>query len=134
MNARNEFIQELLLRNHAQRFSGRSLSVFCISNNLYEDNRDQGKKHDLLILASGIRKLRRFCHKVSARAQFRVACHFLDVSLKGLVQRVQLWLTGGSQSTLPNDSTIQKLLDSLKDESYTVGFCPWRCRVMLTLV
>ncbi|KAI9698042.1 MAG: hypothetical protein M1836_004395 [Candelina mexicana] len=119
MTARNHFIEELLLRNHAERFSGRSLSVFCISNTLYMDNRDREREHDLLIQASGIRKLRRFCHKVSARAQFRVANHFLGVRLKDMVQRVQMWLTGGSQATMPNDTTIQKLLVSLRDELQT---------------
>ena len=70
---------------------------------------------------SGIPALRNYCHKIPARAQFRIANHFLDVRLKDLVQRVQLWLTGASQETMPNDKTVTKLMDGLQTDLQNVS-------------
>jgi UDP-N-acetylglucosamine:LPS N-acetylglucosamine transferase len=71
---------------------------------------------------SGIPALRSYCHKIPARAQFRIADHFLSVRLKDFVQRVQLWLTGGSQETLPSDKAVVKLMNTLQNDLQQVSF------------
>jgi hypothetical protein len=116
MTARNIHIEKLVRSNHAALFKDRLLSIFCISNKTYKKNRRRVKVHDLPMKGSGVPALRSHCHKIPARAQFRVAHHFLTVSLKGLVQRVQLWLSGGSQETLPNEATVQRMLETLQDD------------------
>ena len=116
MTARNTYIEKLIRSNHAKLFKNRPLSVFCVSNKMYKKNRRRVKVHGLPIRGSGIPALRSHCHKIPARAQFRIAHHFLTVSLKALVQRVQLWVAGGSQETMPNDATVQRMLETLQSD------------------
>ena len=116
MTARNTYIEKLVRSNHAKLFKNRPLSVFCVSNKTYKKNRRRVKVHGLPIRGSGIPALRSHCHKIPARAQFRIAHHFLTVNLKALVQRVQLWVAGGSQETMPNDATVQRMLETLQND------------------
>jgi UDP-N-acetylglucosamine:LPS N-acetylglucosamine transferase len=116
MMARNKYISKMVQETHEHRFPNRSLSIFCVSNKAYKKHRNRVGEHDIPMKGSGIPGLRSYCHKIPARAQFRIANHFLDVRLKDLVQQVQLWLAGGSQETVPNDRTVQKLLDTLQNE------------------
>ncbi len=116
MSARNDYIENLVRNNHARLFKNRPLSVFCVSNKPYKKNVRRSRNNYLPIKGSGIPALRSHCHKIPARAQFRIAHHFLTVSLKALIQRVQLWLAGGSQETLPSDATVQKMLNTLQHD------------------
>ena len=116
MMARNDYIEKLVLSTHSEMLETRPLSVFFVSNKAYNKNRHRVKVHDLPMKGSGIPLLRQHCHKIPARAQFRIGHHFLTVSLKSLVQQVQLWLAGGSGETIPNDATVQRLLESLQGD------------------
>jgi hypothetical protein len=116
MTARNDYIEKLIRKNHATLFNNRPLSVFCVSNKTYKKNRRRVKVHELPMRGSGVPALRGHCHRIPARAQFRIAHHFLTVSLKSLVQQVQLWLAGGSQETMPNDATVRKMLETLQND------------------
>jgi UDP-N-acetylglucosamine:LPS N-acetylglucosamine transferase len=116
MTARNEYISGIVRETHAHRFPNRSFSIFCVSNKTYKKTRKRVGEHEIQMKGTGIPRLRSYCHKIPARAQFRIANHFLDVRLKDLVQQVQLWLAGGSQEIMPNDRTVQKLLDTLQNE------------------
>lgn len=115
MTARNHYISNLARKVHEGYFEEKTLPVFCVSNKAYWENRNRRRKHELSMKGSGIPALRSHCHRLPARAQFRLAEHFLNVSLKGFVQQVQLWLTGGSQSSLPNDKAVQQLLERLRE-------------------
>jgi len=121
MTARNEYISKIVRDTHTKRFPNRSLSIFCVSNKAYKKNRRRIGPHDIPMRGSGIPALRSYCHKIPARAQFRIASHFLDVRLKDLIQRVQLWLTGASQETMPNDKTVSKLMDGLQNDLQNVS-------------
>jgi hypothetical protein len=114
MTARNDHIENLVLRTYAEILRPRTLSVFCVSNKTYKKNRQRVKVHDLPMKGSGIPLLRQHCHKIPSRAQFRIGHHFLTIRVKSLVQQVQLWLAGGSQETMPNDATVRRLLESLQ--------------------
>jgi hypothetical protein len=116
MTARNNYIEKLVRGTHAKLFNNRHLSVFCISNKMYKKNRKRVRVHDWPIKGSGVPALRNHCHKIPAQAQFRIAHHFLTVRLKGLAETVQLWLAGGSEKTMPNDSTVQRMLGTLQDD------------------
>jgi hypothetical protein len=116
MTARNDYVENLIRTTHLKLCKDRRISVFCVSNKTYKKNSRRARIHDLLIKGSGIPALRSHCHKIPAQAQFRVAHHFLTIRLKALVQRVQLWLAGGSEETMPNDATVQKLLDKLRND------------------
>jgi len=116
MTARINYVEKLIRTTHLKLCKDRRISVFCVSNKTYKENKRRSKIHDLLIKGSGIPELRSHCHKIPAQAQFRVAHHFLTIRLKALVQRVQLWLAGGSEETMLNDATIQKLLNRLRND------------------
>lgn len=114
MTARNTHVEKLVLSTLARILKPRLLSVFCVSNMAYKKNRTRAKAHELAMKGSGIPRLRTHCHKIPSQAQFRVGHHFLTVRLKSLVQQVQLWLAGGSQETMPNHATVQRLLESVQ--------------------
>lgn len=121
MTARNEYISKIVRDTHTKRFPNRSLSIFCVSNKAYKKNRKRVGAHDIPMKGSGIPALRSYCHKIPARAQFRIANHFLDVRLKDLVQRVRLWLSGASQEKMPNDRTVAHLVDALQTDLQNVS-------------
>ena len=116
MTARNDYIEKLIVSTYAKRLRPRPLSVFCVSNKAYKRYRPKAKVDALSMKGSGIPLLRQHCHKIPSRTQFRIGHHFLTVSVKSLVQQVQLWLVGGSQETLPNHATVQRLLESLQGD------------------
>jgi hypothetical protein len=121
MTARNEYISKIVRETYAKQFPSRPLPTFCVSNRTYETNRTRVGTQQLSMQGSGIPALRNYCHKIPARAQFRIANHFLGVRLKDLVQTVQLWLTGGSQEIMPSDSTVVKLIHTLQNELQNVS-------------
>ncbi|CZR67592.1 uncharacterized protein PAC_17491 [Phialocephala subalpina] len=116
MTARNDYIEKFVRSTHAKMLGTRPLSVFCVSNKIYKKNRLRANVHNLSMRGSGIPALRKHCHKIPAQAQFRIGHNFLTVNLKSLVQQVQLWLVGGSQETMSNDATVQRLLKTLQDD------------------
>ncbi|KAH6696399.1 hypothetical protein BKA61DRAFT_683102 [Leptodontidium sp. MPI-SDFR-AT-0119] len=116
MTARNDYVEKLVRSAHAKMLGTGPLSVFCVSNKTYKKNRLRANVHDLPMRGSGIPALRKHCHKIPAQAQFRIGHNFLTVNLKSLVQQVQLWLVGGSQETMPNDATVQRLMKILQDD------------------
>ena len=121
MSVRNKHIRSIVCENHARRFPERPLEVFFVSNRQYKTNRNRTRTQEFTMQGSGIPALRSHCHKIPARAQFRIACHFLTVRLKDLVQKVHLWLNGGSKETIPNDQTVQRLLHTLNNDLQLVG-------------
>lgn len=113
---RNHYLEKLVQDNYKNILPGHSLSTFSVSSLIYEENCQRADDNRMLIDASGIQALRNHCHKIPSKAQFRIAHHFLTVSLKALVQRVQMWLAGGSRETMLNDATVQKLLETLQHD------------------
>jgi hypothetical protein len=65
------------------------MEVFCVSNTNYE--KYCGKGNMDMVHASGIPKLRKFCHTITAGAQLLEAKHFLQSTLPSLLSSVELW-------------------------------------------
>lgn len=116
IEARNADIREKLVRVYSDFFpAGGDLDVFCVANRDYQGSVEQGEEaHELAIQGSGIPSLRRFCHSIPARAQFRATNHFLEVRLKGLVQSLELWLSARNNS-------LQLPVDNFSEELFKVG-------------
>lgn len=89
IEARNEHVKEGLIKAYASKAPGKKLEVFCVSNPTYEKYSEKG--NDELVRASGIPQLRRFCHSITADAQFREASHFLRSTLPSLISSLELW-------------------------------------------
>lgn len=76
--------------------------VFCVSNNLYENNRTEtGPVHLAAIHVSGIPDLRRHCIGIIAESHYRISRQLIDHELPAFLGSVELWMnSGGSNATL----------------------------------
>lgn len=119
IEARNADIREQLVKAYSNFFPAGDLEVFCIANQDYQGHVEQGEEaHKLAIQGSGIPRLRRFCHSIPARAQFRATNRFLEVQLKGLVQSLELWLSAGARN-----NSLQLPQDKFSEDLSKVGMC-----------
>ena len=55
----------------------------------------------IAIEGSGIPKLRRHCHTIVSRAQFRASNHFLEAEIPALMQSLELWMGSAEQDSVP---------------------------------
>lgn len=119
IEARNADIRECLTKAYSKLFPAGDLDIFYITNKDYQGYLEQGgEAHALAIKGSGIPRLRRFCHSIPARAQFRATNHFLEIQLKGLVQSLELWLSAGSKN-----SSLQLPSNEFSDDLRNVWSC-----------
>ena len=88
MDARNDHVKQGLRRVYAAKVPNGKLDVFCVSNRMYEENSRKGKAEG--VMASGIPDLRKFCHTITADAQYREARHFLQSSLFSLLTSLDI--------------------------------------------
>ncbi|KAM0549484.1 hypothetical protein ACHAPJ_009300 [Fusarium lateritium] len=103
IRARNEHVKENLQNVYSSEMNGRKLDVFCVSNKWYEKYCPKGNTD--FVDASGIPELRRFCHTLTADAQFNEARHFLRSRLSALLNTLDLWAT----SSLDKQDEIAEL-------------------------
>ncbi|KAJ5021270.1 Dynamin family-domain-containing protein [Bipolaris maydis] len=82
--------------------------VFCVSNNLYENNRTEtGPVHLAAIHVSGIPDLRRHCIGIIAESHYRISRQLIDHELPAFLGSVELWMnSGGSNATAPTYSAF----------------------------
>lgn len=103
--ARNAEIKKRLLAKYASDFGNANLNVFCIGNNDYDmegDLRMDPEARDIAIKGSGIPELRRHCHTIVTRAQFRASNHFLEVEIPDLIQSLEVWVESAGQHSVPS--------------------------------
>ena len=109
VSARNTDIKKKVLVKYASDSSKADLNVFCIGNNDYDiegDLRMDPEARDIAIKGSGIPELRRHCHTIVTRAQFRASSHFLEVEIPDLIQSLEVWVESAKQdsgSSVPPD-------------------------------
>ena len=109
VSARNAEIKKTLLAKYASDSGKTNINVFCIGNNDYDmegDLRMDTEARDIAIKGSGIPDLRRHCHTIVARAQFRASNHFLNVEIPDLIQSLEVWVESAKQdsgSSVPLD-------------------------------
>ena len=100
VSARNSEIKKTLLAKYASDSGKEYLNVFCIGNIDYDmegDLRMDTEARDIAIKGSGIPELRRHCHTIVARAQFKASNHFLNVEIPGLIQSLEVWVESAKQ-------------------------------------
>ena len=110
INLRNRRVSEDL------RLKYRGSKIFCISNNLYHDNRHEPEKIAMPFLQlSGILQLRRYCIGIVARSRLHATQDFIGDQIPAFLGSVMLWVEAGSgnasakakQQTLDAVSAIQ---------------------------
>ena len=75
---------------------------------------------EIAIQGSGIPELRRHCHSIVSKAQFRVSNHFLEVEVPDLVQSLEVWTASAdcrAPPPLPQESIPD--LQSVRDQLYS---------------
>ncbi len=105
VSARNAEIRKKVLAKYASDFGNANLNVFCIGNNDYDiegDLRMDPEARDIAINGSGIPELRRHCHTIVTRAQFRASNHFLEVEIPDLIQSLEVWVESAEQESVPS--------------------------------
>ena len=92
--------------------------MFCVSNTTYEKYSKKGNRE--LVDASGIPQLRRFCHSVTAEAQFQEALHYLRSTLPNLVNSLELWANTNQaaqkQEEIALDQSVYRTLSDVSNE------------------
>lgn len=110
IEARNEHVRQNLQSVYSSEMEGRMLEVFCVSNKWYEKYCPKGNTK--FVEASGVPDLRRFCHTVTADAQFNEAKHFLKSRLSALLITLDLWADSSlrkQEVEQPDDSILAKV-------------------------
>ena len=105
VSARNADIKKKLLAKYASDSGKANLNVFCVGNNDYDiegDLRMDPEARDVAIKGSGIPELRRHCHTIVTRAQFKASNHFLEVEIPDLIQSLEVWVESAEQDSSPS--------------------------------
>jgi len=102
VSARNRDISSRLASKYPQLAGNGRSNIFCVANDDYEGNKlyPGSSAHRFAISGSGVPELRRFCHSVAAKAQFRASDHFLAVDIPSLIQHLDVWLDGSHRTTI----------------------------------
>ena len=108
MGARNDHVKDGLQKAYASKVLGGKLEVFCVSNTTYEKFSKKG--NGTLVRASGVPELRRFCHTITAEAQFLQARNFLQSTLSSLLSSVELWADSSPGSPRTRDEHTDELI------------------------
>lgn len=89
-----------------------SLQIFCVSNQIYWNNREKPRDVALPYLAfSGIIELRRYCIGIVGQSRLQAIRTFIKDDIPALVGSIELWVEVGSGSA--SAETKQRILDAV---------------------
>jgi hypothetical protein len=90
IEARNNHVKERLRAAYQERIPNGHLDVFCISNTTYQEHSETGNVD--MVEKSGVPELRRFCRKITARAQLLQALHYIRSEVPSLLNSIKIWV------------------------------------------
>lgn len=105
IDARNTHVRNKIISHYNNHARGRNVEVYCISNKLHQrwqrevgrrrSSTNEDKRRAVLqtLESSGIPRLREFIQSIPKRAQIEETRRFLNVRLRELVERTDLWLS-----------------------------------------
>jgi hypothetical protein len=126
---RNDKVSHGLREEYHDYLIATSLSIFCVSNAMYWENREKSADIALPHLRfSGILELRRYCISIVAESRLQATQTFIQEAIPTLIGSVQLWVEAGSgdasaeskQRVLDAVSTIQHELDKVRSPWFLV--------------
>lgn len=116
ITARNNHIKNLAKKDMREIFHDRLVSVFCVSNKAYNKIRNP-QEQELALEGSGIPDLRLHCHRIPARAQFRLAEHFVVARIPDLLRQGKMWYSAASEAfQLDDEVALHALMDRVEQE------------------
>jgi hypothetical protein len=122
VDLRNSKVSRGLRKAYCKDPNATSLSIFCVSNKDYWDNRNRPAHIALEYLQlSGILELRRYCIGVVAQSRLQATQTFIKDGIPALIGSVELWVEAGSgnasaeskQRVLHAVATIQQEVDKV---------------------
>jgi hypothetical protein len=103
IDARNGDVTRSLIETYkncetsASATATRDIKVFCVSNRLYWDMRDDPKDVSLPSLhLSGIIDLRRYCISIVSTRKLEAALVYINEEVPALLASIQLWVQSGA--------------------------------------
>ncbi|PLN80725.1 hypothetical protein BDW42DRAFT_170368 [Aspergillus taichungensis] len=90
--------------------------VFCVSNSLYGEYRDDPQEHaEAYLQLSGVRQLRSYCQLVPADAQLRATSAFLQHQVPAHLMSLRQWALSGADSvTVEKAATLRRVLGDVE--------------------
>jgi hypothetical protein len=109
---RNDKVSRRLREEYRNHPVASSLRIFCVSNNIYWDNREKPPDVALPYLNfSGILELRRYCIGVVAQSRLDATRKFIKDEIPALLGSIELWVDAGSGSA--SAESKQRILDAV---------------------
>jgi hypothetical protein len=98
------------------------LQVFCTDDGDYFEHRfDEQDRAEIRLDLSGIVRLRKYCHSISAKAQLTEATAFMERDVPTFLGSLKQWAISGIDSVSPDKTTdLCKLLKDLEDVAINV--------------
>lgn len=128
VEARNNHVKQSLRAAYQERIKTRNLDVFCISNTTYQEHSEKGNVD--MVEKSGVPELRRFCRKITARAQLLQALHFIRSEVPGLLNSIKIWTENFQQvpegRSKDDDNGVLEAYENAK-ESVSISQHPYNC-------
>ncbi|KAF2688370.1 hypothetical protein K458DRAFT_414140 [Lentithecium fluviatile CBS 122367] len=109
---RNDKVSDRLREQYRNHPIATMLKIFCVSNELYSDNRQKPATIALPYLQlSGIVELRRYCIGIVAESHLRATRRFIKDEIPAFLGSVELWVQAGSGNA--SAERKQQILDAV---------------------
>ncbi|ORY17690.1 hypothetical protein BCR34DRAFT_474575 [Clohesyomyces aquaticus] len=113
---RNCSVATQLLDKYTAEVRSGDLKIFCVSDKKYWDHRfDEHTRAESRLELSGVVNLRKYCHLVTAEAQFVAAAAFVEIAVPTFLGSVRQWTLGGKDEVSEaNLDDVRQLVRSLE--------------------
>ena len=125
ISTRNALVTADLGRTYRSQTPDSNLRVFCASNTLYWEHRDDRADRALPFLRlSGILDIRRHCTALVSESQLRMATSYMRDSIPELLSNVELWVRSGAGSAnAEQKQMVREALDTIERQLRRVCAC-----------
>lgn len=102
---------------------GDELNVFCVSNIVYWEHRDESRDISRPFLdLSGILQIRKYCISIVSDSQHRAALQYINDSIPSVLAKIELWVqSGAGNASTERREAIRQSLDTLEARLRRVG-------------
>ncbi|KAF2266375.1 hypothetical protein CC78DRAFT_459505 [Lojkania enalia] len=123
INIRNRKVSRDLRVRYESYPGGDDLKIFCISNTIYWDIREEpAAKAEPFLNLCGILDLRRYCTGIVADSHLRAATEYIKDDIPAFIGSVELWVQAGSgNASAERKQQILEVVSAAQNELDQVG-------------
>ncbi|KAL1845937.1 hypothetical protein Daus18300_014397 [Diaporthe australafricana] len=116
VKTRNTYVTQKLTEKYHGQVAGDTLHVFCISNTMYWEKREEDKSvAEPFLNLSGIIAVRKHCNSMVTESQLRESRSFLDDDVPALLSEIELWVQSGAGSASAEEKqAVRRVLDKVE--------------------